>query len=142
MYTSPSASAILATSDKTDSKLALVPEANPAAIGNPVQLVNVPEVGVPSIGVTRVGDVDSTVLTDPVDVVTPVPPRATASVPVVISVAEWLWDTAKRSATDVRKFDVPPLSMATWSEVAGVASSVSAEILVATNLTNRCINRQ
>ena len=40
----------------------------------------------PRIGVTSVGDVDSTVLPVPVEVVTPVPPLATGSVPVTCEV--------------------------------------------------------
>ncbi len=54
----------------------------PVDNGKPVQLVSVPEVGVPKTGVTSVGEVDKTLLPDPVDVVTPVPPLATGSVPV------------------------------------------------------------
>ena len=38
---------------------------NPA-VGRPVALVRVADVGVPSIGVTRVGEVDRTALPDPV----------------------------------------------------------------------------
>ena len=52
----------------------------PVAIGKPVAFVNVAEVGVPRIGVTKVGLVDNTTFPDPVDVVTPVPPYATANV--------------------------------------------------------------
>jgi hypothetical protein len=55
----------------------------PVEIGNPVQLVNVPEDGVPKAGVTSVGDVESTTFPVPVEVVTPVPPLATDKVPVV-----------------------------------------------------------
>lgn len=54
----------------------------PVVKGNPVQLVKVPEEGVPKTGVTSVGLVDNTVLPDPVEVVTPVPPLATGKVPV------------------------------------------------------------
>jgi len=54
----------------------------PVETGNPVALVNVPDVGVPSIGVTNVGLVDKTILPEPVEVVTPVPPLATGNVPV------------------------------------------------------------
>jgi hypothetical protein len=54
----------------------------PVVKGNPVQLVKVPEEGVPKTGVTSVGLVDNTVLPDPVEVVTPVPPLATGRVPV------------------------------------------------------------
>jgi len=52
----------------------------PEVRGKPVALVRVTEVGVPRMGVTKVGDVESTLLPDPVDVVTPVPPYATATV--------------------------------------------------------------
>ena len=54
----------------------------PVVKGNPVAFVNVPLVGVPNIGVTSVGLVDNTVLPEPVEVVTPVPPLATGNVPV------------------------------------------------------------
>src|SRR3990167_8649875 len=55
--------------------------------GRPVQSVNVPDDGVPNAGVTRVGEFDKTTLVVPVEAVTPVPPRATASVPVVSDMA-------------------------------------------------------
>jgi len=51
----------------------------PEETGKPVQLVNVPDVGVPNNGVTSVGEVFNTLLPEPVDVVTPVPPCATAN---------------------------------------------------------------
>jgi len=54
----------------------------PVDKGKPVALVNVALVGVPKIGVTSVGLVDNTLLPEPVEVVTPVPPLATGSVPV------------------------------------------------------------
>jgi hypothetical protein len=54
----------------------------PVEIGRPVQLVRTPEAGVPSAGVTSVGELLSTTEPVPVEVVTPVPPLATASVPV------------------------------------------------------------
>ena len=63
-------------------KLALVvtlPAVRPDAV--PVQLVSIPLVGVPSRGVTRVGDVAKAFAPLPVLVVTPVPPLATARVP-------------------------------------------------------------
>ena len=53
------------------------------AFGKPVALVNTAEEGVPKAGVTSVGLLERTALPVPVDVVTPVPPRATESVPVV-----------------------------------------------------------
>jgi hypothetical protein len=46
-----------------------------------VQLDKFPEVGVPSIGVTRVGLVESTLLPEPVVAVAPVPPLPTAKEP-------------------------------------------------------------
>jgi hypothetical protein len=54
----------------------------PVVKGKPVALVSTPDAGVPSAGVTRVGLVDKTTLPVPVEVVTPVPPLATGSVPV------------------------------------------------------------
>ena len=54
--------------------------------GKPVALVNVPEVGVPRMGVTNVGLVERTFAPEPVLVVTPVPPLATASVPASVIV--------------------------------------------------------
>ena len=53
----------------------------PVVKGRPVALVNVTDVGVPRIGVTKVGLVDKTTLPVPVEVVTPVPPFATFNVP-------------------------------------------------------------
>lgn len=54
----------------------------PVDKGNPVRLVATPEVGVPSNGVTNVGEVDRTTEPVPVEVVTPVPPFKTGNVPV------------------------------------------------------------
>jgi hypothetical protein len=51
------------------------------SVGN-VQFARLPDVGVPSTGVTKVGLVDKTLLPEPVEVVTPVPPLATGNVPV------------------------------------------------------------
>jgi hypothetical protein len=50
-------------------------------VGN-VQFARLPDVGVPNMGVTNVGLVDKTVLPEPVEAVTPVPPLATGNVPV------------------------------------------------------------
>jgi hypothetical protein len=55
----------------------------PVEIGNPVAFVKVPEAGVPNAGVTSVGEFDNTTLPVPVELVTPVPPLATAKVPVM-----------------------------------------------------------
>ena len=74
----------------------------PVVSGKPVAFVRVPDVGVPKIGVTSVGLVDKTVLPVPVEVVTPVPPLATGSVPVTL-VAKFT------KVVDVEP--VPPLAM-------------------------------
>ena len=58
----------------------------PVATGNPVALVSVADAGVPSTGVTKVGEVDRTVLPEPVLVLTPVPPLATGNTPVISAV--------------------------------------------------------
>jgi hypothetical protein len=58
----------------------------PVEIGRPVAFVNTAELGVPNAGVTSVGEFDNTTLVVPVDVVTPVPPFATAKVPVMSAV--------------------------------------------------------
>ena len=57
----------------------------PVVKGRPVPLVSVTEVGVPRTGVTSVGLVLRTTLPVPVDVVTPVPPFATANVPATVT---------------------------------------------------------
>jgi len=60
----------------------------PVVRGKPVRLVATPLVGVPSKGVTKVGEVDNTLLPEPVLVATPVPPLATANVPARVMVPE------------------------------------------------------
>ena len=57
-----------------------VPE-TPAVRDTPVQLTKLPEAGVPRTGVTSVGLVLMPPWPEPVEVVTPVPPLATGSVP-------------------------------------------------------------
>lgn len=47
-----------------------------------MQLAKLPEAGVPNAGVTNDGLLDKTTEPEPVEVVTPVPPLATGSVPV------------------------------------------------------------
>jgi hypothetical protein len=56
----------------------------PVVNGKPVALVNTIADGVPNAGVIKVGEVDNTTLPVPVDVVTPVPPLATAMVPDIL----------------------------------------------------------
>ena len=91
----------------------------PVANGNPVRLVATPEVGVPRIGVTKVGEVDNTVLPVPVEVVTPVPPLATASValrpaafPPIFKLATGVVEVTIRGAVPVGTFEVnDPVSL-------------------------------
>ena len=101
------------------------------SVGN-VQLAKLPEVGVPKIGVTSVGLVASAFAPEPVEVVTPVPPLATAKVPVMSAVLRliasqlvfvpsvckyllallvWLGSSAFKAALAVT-CPVPPLAMA------------------------------
>jgi len=58
----------------------------PVEIGRPVAFVSTAELGVPRAGVTSVGEFDNTTLPVPVELVTPVPPLATAKVPVMSAV--------------------------------------------------------
>jgi hypothetical protein len=58
----------------------------PVVSGRPVKLVATPEAGVPNAGVTNVGLFDRTTEPVPVEEVTPVPPFATARVPVMSAV--------------------------------------------------------
>ena len=60
---------------------AFPPIFKPAAV--PVMFVPTNAEGVPKAGVTKVGEFDKTTLPVPVEVVTPVPPLATAKVPPV-----------------------------------------------------------
>ena len=55
--------------------------ARPVDTGNPVTFDMTPETGVPSAGETNVGKLERTTEPAPVEVVTPVPPLATANVP-------------------------------------------------------------
>jgi len=57
----------------------------PVAIGRPVALVSVAAEGVPRLGVVSAGEVESTTEPVPVEVVTPVPPFATARVPATVT---------------------------------------------------------
>jgi len=77
-----------------------------------VPVLKLPDVGVPSKGVTSVGEVAKTTEPEPVEVVLPVPPEATANVadkPAAVPVVLWLnvgqvWAPAKAIAPVI----VPP----------------------------------
>jgi hypothetical protein len=57
----------------------------PVVSGKPVAFVNTTALGVPKAGVVKVGEVDNTTLPEPVAEATPVPPFATARVPVIFA---------------------------------------------------------
>lgn len=96
-------------------KVPVTPEVN----GNPVAFVSVTEEGVPNAGVTKVGLFESTLLPDPVEVVTPVPPFATGSVPVtplvsgspVTFVITPEAGVPKAGVTSVGEVSVPPATV-------------------------------
>lgn len=75
----------------------------PVVKGKPVALDSVADAGVPRTGVTSVGLVDNTTLPEPVLVVTPVPPLATAKVPAKVIVP-----AAVMGPPEVVKPVVPP----------------------------------
>ena len=78
------------------------------SVGN-VQFAKFPDVGVPKIGDVSVGLVDSTLLPEPVEVVTPVPPDVTAKVadnPAAVPVVFW-FRVGTSAATIARKPGAP-----------------------------------
>ena len=83
----------------------------PVVKGNPVALVNVTLVGVPNIGVTNVGEVLNTTLPVPVEVVTPVPPLATANVPAKV-IAPVVAVDGVNPVVPALNEDTPPLTVA------------------------------
>lgn len=90
----------------------------PVVKGKPVAFVKVTDVGVPKTGVTSVGLVLKTVLPVPVEVVTPVPPFATANVPLSVMVP-----LPVTGPPEVVNPVVPPLTctLVTVPDVAGAA---------------------
>ena len=91
----------------------------PVVSGRPVALVRTAVEGVPRLGVVRTGDVERTTEPDPVEVVTPVPPLATGSVPETMTLVEEAW----RAPTATVLRPVPPSTTGTgrgmFSEGAG-----------------------
>ena len=107
-------------------RVALSPAAVPVvfwfSVGN-VQFVKLPLEGVPRTGVTNVGDVLRTTFPDPVEVVTPVPPEATASVPV--------WSLRFNEDTRIcdvaEAFVIHILPSATLTEISPATAAVGTE---------------
>jgi hypothetical protein len=103
-----------------------VPAPAKLAVGNPVVLVNVPEAGVPKAGVTSVGLFDSTLLPEPVDAVTPVPPLATGSVPDTPAVRETPVQLDKLPEVGVPRIGVTSVGLVANTAAPLPVSSVSA----------------
>ena len=80
----------------------------PVVNGKPVAFDNTAEDGVPSAGVTSVGEFDNTTDPVPVDVVVPVPPAVTGNVPVVKADVDVAY-IAPPEVNDVSP--VPPLAV-------------------------------
>jgi len=97
----------------------------PVETGNPVQLVRVPELGVPNTGVTNVGLVESTTLPVPVLAVTPVPPLATGRVPVTPVV-----NGNPVQLVNVPELGVPNIGVVSVGDVKVLLVSVSVEDVV------------
>jgi hypothetical protein len=94
----------------------------PVDIGRPVALVSTNADGVPKAGVTRVGEVLKTLLPEPVDVVTPVPPLVTPNVPV----------TPVDSGRPVQLVSVPDVGVPSAGVVnAGLTARTTAPVPVA-----------
>jgi hypothetical protein len=95
----------------------------PVAIGKPVPFVKVTDVGVPNIGVTKVGLVDKTKLPEPVELVTPVPPCATSMV-VALQVPEVIVPTEVKLDPVTVDFKVVPLKVPASAIIDAVPAAV------------------
>lgn len=108
---------------KVEDKPAAVPVVFWLRVGN-VQLIKEPEEGVPKAGVTNVGEVERTTEPEPVEVVTPVPPEATAKVedrPAAVPVVFW-FSVGMSLAARARKDGTPSAAL-------GAASTYFAVLL-------------
>jgi hypothetical protein len=112
-----------------------------ASVPSTVQLLSVPLVGVPKIGVTKVGvtsvgEVESTTFPLPVDVVTPVPPDATAKVadkPAAVPVVFWLnvgnVQLAKLPLVGVPKIGVTKVGVTSVGEVESTTFPLPVDVV-------------
>jgi hypothetical protein len=91
----------------------------PVVMGRPVALVSVAKLGVPMLGVVSTGEVERTLLPEPVDAVTPVPPLATGSVPVTPVVRG-----RPVAFVSVAKLGTPMLGVVSAGEAAKTAAPV------------------
>lgn len=97
----------------------------PVVRGRPVAFVRTTADGVPRFGVVRTGDVERTLFPDPVDVVTPVPPLATGSVPVTPVVRGSPVALVRVTAEGVPRFGVTSVG-----DVASTTLPVPVEVVV------------
>jgi hypothetical protein len=104
------------------------------SVGN-VQLAKLPDAGVPKAGVTRVGLVDKTTSPVPVEVVTPVPPLATDSVPEVPAIIGKPVQLVKTPADGVPIFGVTRVGDAKSALVATAVAMLLNSMLISVPLT-------
>jgi hypothetical protein len=100
----------------------------PVEIGRPVPFVKVTEVGVPKIGVTKVGLVFKTKLPLPVEVVVPVPPFATAMV-VPLQTPDVIVPTEVKLDETTVDFNVVPDSVPASAIIEAVPAAVKRPLL-------------
>ena len=107
----------------------------PVVIGKPVQLVKTPADGVPILGVVNAGLVDKTLLPEPVELVTPVPPLATANVPVTPVVIGNPVQFVSTPADGVPMFGVTSTGLVRSALVATAMAILAYSVLISVPLT-------
>ena len=107
----------------------------PVVIGKPVQLVKTPADGVPIFGVVNAGLVDKTLLPEPVELVTPVPPLATANVPVTPVVIGSPVQLVRTPAEGVPIFGVTSTGLIKSALVATAMAILAYSVLISVPLT-------
>ena len=107
----------------------------PVVIGKPVQLVKTPAEGVPMFGVVNAGLVDRTLLPEPVELVTPVPPLATGRVPVTPVVIGKPVQFVSTPADGVPMFGVTSTGLVRSALVATAIAILAYSVLISVPLT-------
>lgn len=107
----------------------------PVVIGKPVQLVKTPAEGVPMFGVVNAGLVDRTLLPEPVELVTPVPPLATGKVPVTPVVIGKPVQFVSTPADGVPMFGVTSTGLVRSALVATAMAILAYSVLISVPLT-------
>ena len=85
-----------------------------------VQLLRFPLEGVPRTGVTKVGDVDNTLLPEPVEVVTPVPPDKTGRAEASVTPAAATVNLVTPAACKANSPEASPVTIAPPVEVSAL----------------------